>query len=101
MGMGRKLFHLTEKSAARTCFLRFAAAVLAIYGIYAFIVQHMTDYLFLQTHFVMFDETKAAAVYFAETVAEMSLFAAVAYYINKLFCGIGKNLERNRQPVVV
>ena len=90
MGMGRRLFHLTEKSAARTCFLRLAAAVLAVYGIYAFIVQHMTDYLFLQTHFVMFDETKTAAVYFAETAAMMSLFAAAAYYINKLLCRIGK-----------
>ena len=94
MGMGRRLFHLTEKSAVRTCFLRLAAAVLAVYGIYAFIVQHMTDYLFLQTHFVMFDETKAAAVYFAETAAMMSLFAAVAYYINKLFGKIGRRSEK-------
>ena len=94
MGMGRRLFHLTEKSAARTCFLRLAAAALAVYGIYAFIVQHMTDYLFLQTHFVMFDETKAAAGYFAETAAMMSLFAAVAYYINKLFGKIGRRSEK-------
>ncbi len=68
---------------------RLAAAALAVYGIYAFIVQHMTDYLFLQTHFVMFDETKTAAVYFAETAAMMSLFAAAAYYINKLLCRKG------------
>lgn len=94
IGMGRKLFHLTEKSAARTYFLRLAAAALAIYGIYAFIVQHMTDYLFLQTHFVMFDEAKTAAVYFAETAAMMSLFAAAAYYINKLLCRVGKKSER-------
>ena len=96
MGMGRKLFHLSEKNTARTCFLRFVAAALAVYGIYAFMTQRMTDYLFLQTHFVMFDETKAAVVYFAETVAIIGLFAAAAHYSNKLLCEIGKGPEKKQ-----
>ncbi len=94
--MGRKLFRLSEKNAARTCILRIAAAVLSVYGLYAFIAQHMTDYLFLQSHFVLFDETKAVAVYFAETVAEMCLFAAAAHYINKLFRKIVTKSEKER-----
>ena len=80
----RKLFHLSENNAARTSILRIGTIVLSVYGLYAFVAQHMTDYLFLQTHFVLFDETKAAAVYFAETVAMMCLFAAAAHYLNKL-----------------
>ncbi len=74
----RKMFHLSQKSAARTWTLRVIAVVLSAYGVYAFITQHMTDYLFLQTHFVLFDETKAAAFYFTETAAMMNLFAAAA-----------------------
>ena len=58
MGMARTLFHCSEKNAARTCALRIAATGISAYGMYAFFVQHMTDYLFLQTHFVFFDETK-------------------------------------------
>lgn len=90
------LFHLSEKSAARTCILRIAAIVLSVYGLYAFIAQHMTEYLFLQTHFVLFDETKAAAFYFAETIAIMCLFAAVAYSINKLLQKAGQ--RRKKEP---
>ncbi len=89
-GMGRKLFHLSEKSAARAWVLRIAAAAVSGYGIYAFFAQHIGDYLFLQTHFVLFDETKAAISYFAETVAMIGLFAWAAHSINKLLRGVGK-----------
>ena len=92
----RKLFRLSEKNGKRTWFLRTVAAVLSAYGLYAFIDQHIADYLFAQTHFVLFDETKAAAVYFAETVAMMCLFAAAAYYLNKLLRKAGKKSERER-----
>ena len=92
----RKLFHLSEKNTIRTYVLRIIAIVLSAYGIYAFIEQHIADYLFLQTHFVMFDETKSAAVYFTETVAMMSLFAAAAYYLNKLLRKVGKKSEKER-----
>ncbi len=96
MGMGRKLFRLSEKSAARTWILRIAAAAVAAYGICAFFTQHMADYLFLQTHFVLFDETKGALVHFAETAAMIELFAWAAYYINKLLRGIGKKSEKGK-----
>lgn len=89
----RKMFHLSEKNTTRTCILWIIAIILSVYGLYAFIAQHITDYLFLQTHFVMFDDTKAAAVYFAETIAMMCLFAAEAHYINKLLCKVGKKSQ--------
>ena len=92
----RKMFHLSEKSAARTWGLRMVAIVLSVYGLYAFSAQHMTDYLFLQTHFVLFDETKAAAVYFAETASMMCLFAAVAHYLNKLLRKVGQKHEKEQ-----
>ncbi len=91
----RKLFRIKEKNAAVTWSLRIVAAAASLYGIYAFIAQHMADYLFLKAHFMMFDETKSAAVYFAETVAVMCLFAA-AHYINKLLRRAGKKDGKER-----
>ncbi len=96
MGMGRKLFRLSEKSAARAWLLRIAAAAVSVYGLYAIFTQHITEYLFLQTHFVLFDETKAVAVYFAETVAMIVLFAVIAYAVNKLLRAIGKKFEKEK-----
>ncbi len=92
----RKMLHISEKSVARRWVLRIIAVVLSAYGIYAFITQHMTDYLFLQTHFVLFDETKAAAVYFAETIAMMCLFAIVAHYLNKLLRKVGQKSNKEQ-----
>ncbi len=95
-GMGRKLFRLSKKSAARAWVLRILAAAVAAYGICAFFAQHLADYLFLQTHFVLFDEAKGAHVYLAETAAMIGLFAWAAYYINKLLRGIGKKSGKEK-----
>lgn len=90
MDMGRKLFRASEKNRVRTWILRAATVGISLYGVYAFFAQQLPDYLFLQTHFVLFDETKAAAVYLVETVAMIVLFAAIAHYLNKLLRNIGK-----------
>lgn len=90
MGVGRKLFRISEKNAGRTRILRVAGVGISVYGVYVFFTQQIPDYLFLKTHFVLFDETKAAMVYFAETVSIIVLFAAIAYYLNKLLKNIGK-----------
>ncbi len=92
--MGRKLLRISEKNRVRAWILRAAAAVISIYGIYGFFAQQIPDYLFLQTHFVLFDETKAAAAYFAETVSMIVLFAAIAHYLNKLLRNFGKGKEK-------
>lgn len=95
-GIGKKLFHIAKRSVARTWALRAVAAALSVYGIYAFLTQRMTDYLFFQTHFVMFDETKAAAVYFAETTAMIGLFAVIACYMNKLLRKACRTSEKEK-----
>lgn len=95
-GIGKKLFHIAKGSTAGTWALRAVAAALSLYGIYAFFTQHMVDYLFFQTHFVMFDETKAAAVYFAETVAMIGLFAVIAHDINKLLRKAYRTSEKKK-----
>lgn len=101
IGAGRKLFRISGKNTVRTWILRAAAAGISIYGIYAFFVQQLSDYLFLQTHFVLFDETKAAAVYFAETISMVVLFAALAHYLNKLLRNMGKGSEKEKAKGMV
>lgn len=96
MGAGRRLFHISGKSVTRTWILRALAASVCAYGIYAFASQRIWDYLFLQTHFVMFNETKAAVVYFVETVAMIVLFAAIAHSINRLLKNTGKSADEKK-----
>ncbi len=55
----------------------------SIYGIYTFLIQNITGYLFLKTAFVFFDFDKQTTVFFCEYIAMMVLFAAMAYYLNK------------------
>lgn len=86
MGVGRKLFKLSEKNTARTWVLRIITVVMSVYGIYAFVAQNISDYLFLKTAFAFFDEQKGAAFVFAEYIAIIWLFAAAAHYLNKLLC---------------
>ncbi len=83
-GLARKLFHLPEKSDTRTKILRILVLLLSAYGLYAFFAQHIPDYLFLRTHFILFDETKPAVLYLAETVSMIVLFAAIGHYCSTL-----------------
>lgn len=63
------------------------AAVVALFGILAFVRQNMADYLFLRTAFVFWDETKTAILFFAEVIAIMGLFIAIGYYGSRLLTG--------------
>lgn len=90
LGTGKKLLHMKKDNAALTWGLRILAIGVSAYGVYAVISQKLYQYLFLQTHFVLFDETKSALVFLLETVAMMVLFAAVFYalqkYVSKIKC---------------
>lgn len=91
LGAGKKLLHIKKENSVRTWTLRIFAVGISAYGIYAVTSQKLYQYLFLQTHFVLFDETKSAFVFFLETAAMMVLFAAVFYAlqkcVSKIKCG--------------
>ncbi|MCM1400054.1 MAG: SUMF1/EgtB/PvdO family nonheme iron enzyme [Clostridium sp.] len=84
LSAGRKLFHLKKDNAIRAWILRIFAIGVSAFGVYAMISQKIYQYLFLQTHFVIYDETKKAAVFLLETVAMIVLFAAVFYTLQRL-----------------
>ncbi len=64
------------------------AAAISIFGVYAFIQQNMSDYLFLKTAFVFWDETKTAASFLTETLSIMGLFITIGYYGQKQMKGL-------------
>ena len=81
LAMGRKLTGKTEPSAKRTLLLRLLDMAIILYGVYAFFKRQFPDYLFMRTHFVFFDFEEPLALFFADYVAVMGLFASVGHYI--------------------
>ncbi len=79
--------------------LRGAVFGVALFGVYAFVGQKMTDYLFMRTHFVFFDETKPVLLYYAEVAAMIGMFIAAGHYLGVILqkwrCGeMGKKIAK-------
>lgn len=79
LGMVRKLTKRKMPTA-----LRALAAGISLYGIWAFLRRDFVTYLFLKTHFVFFDFSEPALLFILDYLAIMGLFAALAYYGQKL-----------------
>ncbi len=61
--------------------MRGAALAIVLFGGYAFVQQKMADYLFMRTHFVFFDETKSAPMFYAEVFAMIGMFIVAGHYL--------------------
>lgn len=83
MGMARRLCRTKEGSAVRTVVLRLLAAAVCIFGICAFVKNNIADYLFQRSQFVFFDMEQPLALFFAEYLAMMGLWACLAYYLSR------------------
>lgn len=71
-------------SLPQTVAFRMIAAVIALYGLYAFIKTRIWTYMLLLTQFVFFDYEQPAALFFADYLAMMGFFVFLAYYVAKL-----------------
>ncbi len=96
--LGRKLPEMKSKDVL-LWLLRGAAFGVALFGVYAFVGQKMTDYLFMRTHFVFFDETKPVLLFYAEVAAMIGMFIAVGHYLGVILqkwrCGeMGKKIAK-------
>lgn len=96
MGMARKAAGIKQRSAVRTWLLRVLAALLAVFGVYAFIKYDIASYMLLRTHFVFFDMEQPLVLFFLEYLGMMGLWAAAAYYIGKLLVRCGKRREKKQ-----
>lgn len=84
MGLARRAAGIRKPSTVRTWLMRAAAALLAAYGLYAFINNDIASYMLLRTQFVFFDMEQPLALFFLEYLGMMGLWAAVAYYAGRL-----------------
>ena len=60
-----------------------SAAAVCVFGICAFAKNNIADYLFQRSQFVFFDMEQPLALFFAEYLAMMGLWACLAYYLSR------------------
>lgn len=63
--------------------MRIAAALIAAYGLYAFLKNQFLFYMFLTSSFVFFDFERPVLFFFTEYIAIMGLFVFLAHYTSK------------------
>ena len=64
------------------CILRIAAAVVAVYGMYAFVKRDIGNYMLLKVHFVFFDYNEPLFFFLLDYVAVMGLFLFIGHYLS-------------------
>lgn len=82
MAVMRKAVRIKEPSKARTIILRMAAALLCVYGVYAFIQRQIGSYMFLRTMFVFFDFNEPLAFFFIDYIVIMGMLICIGHYIS-------------------
>ena len=68
-------------SKVRTCILRIAAVVAAVYGMYAFVKRDIGNYMLLKVHFVFFDYDEPLFFFLLDYIAVMGMFIFVGHYM--------------------
>lgn len=80
LGVAGKAVQGTSK--VRICMLRIAAAVVAVYGMYAFVKRDIGNYMLLKVHFVFFDYDEPLFFFLLDYVAVMGLFLFIGHYLS-------------------
>lgn len=83
-GIAKKSFGTQSGPRRYKEVLLLMAILIAAYGVYAFVKNDITSYMFLKNMFVFFDPEQSPILFFTEYLAMMVLFACVAYYFSML-----------------
>ena len=89
LGMVRKAAGPVTSKPQRIL-LRAAAALVAGYGLYAFLKNQFLSYMFLTSSFVFFDFERPVLLFFTEYIAIMGLFVSMGHYFSVFLRRIGK-----------
>lgn len=81
MGMAKQL--VKEIPTAGKWVLHGIVALIAGYGVYAFIRREIGHYMFLQNQYVFFDFEEPLIFFLADYIAVIALFVWVSYYFSK------------------
>lgn len=63
--------------------IRIVMTAIAVYGAYLFGSSNIYSYMFLRTHFAMFDYSQSAAVVLLHNIIMMAAWVYAGYYLNK------------------
>ena len=73
-----------KKKKAAFIPLAVVLTLIAAYGVYAFISNHLYEYMFLQMQFVFFDFDKPLILTFGEHLSMIVLFTWIGYWLKEL-----------------
>lgn len=94
LGIAKK--HGKDFSKAFGYFLRGIAALLVVYGVYAFYKRGIGGYLFLQTRFVFFDFEEPYVFFLMDYIAIMGLFVWIGHFLLKRMKDAQRNHNRGK-----
>lgn len=94
MGMARKAANIKVSSHFITTALRTIAALISIYGVYAFVQREVGTYLFLRVLYSFWDFEQSAIWFFIDYLAIMGLCVGIAHYARKLIQKFNKKISR-------
>lgn len=81
MGIAKRF--VKELPAAGRWLFRGIAALVAMYGVYAFMQREIGQYMLLKNHFAFFDFEEPLVFFLADYIAVMVLFVWVSHYFSK------------------
>ena len=84
MGVAKKALGLKPSSRVRRILLPVVGAVIAIYGLIAFIRRDLLTYMLVRTQFVFLDFSEPIPLFYLDYLAIMGAFVFLAYSISKL-----------------
>ena len=87
------------KKNAAYILLAVVLTLIAAFGVYAFIVNRLYEYMFLQTQFVFFDFDKPLILTFGEYLSMIVLFAWIGYWLKELLRRLQKNTPAKKADV--
>ena len=85
IGMAGKLSQTKEHPKLFSVIMFIAGAVVAVYGVSAFIRRNFLTYLFLKNEFVFLDYDESPILFYIDYLALMGLCVFVSHYASKLF----------------
>ena len=90
-----------NKSIIRTWLLRGIAAVIVLYGLYAFYLRGIGRYMFLIDHFVFFDFSEPLYRFVLDYMAIMGMLVAASYCLSKGLLTLGrKDMNKNNGGIL-
>ena len=76
--------HMDAMLKTKPGWLKYPAAAVSLYGVFAFLRREIPAYMFLRSQFVFFDFTEPLAFFLVDYLAVMILFAAAGYCAGNL-----------------